>query len=156
MITTKAANHNKTATNHSQHNEQMQTVGLQLITTGGGDGALRRAHRHPATKQETAETWRRRPTHRKQPQPRTTRGRASCPARNKPGARGGAGTTSLLANVGWTLANKEGRRVVLVDLDLQNGSLHLAMDFPANHGLREALENAHRLAPPFLDRKGGA
>ncbi len=68
------------------------------------------------------------------------------------GARGGAGTTSLLANVGWTLANKEGRRVVLVDLDLQNGSLHLAMDFPANHGLREALENAHRLDPLFLER----
>lgn len=68
------------------------------------------------------------------------------------GARGGAGTTSLLANVGWVLANRQGRRVVLVDLDLQNGSLHLALDFPANHGLREALENAHRLDPLFLER----
>lgn len=68
------------------------------------------------------------------------------------GARGGAGATSLLANVGWVLANKQGRRVVLVDLDLQNGSLHLALDFPANHGLRDALENAHRLDPLFLER----
>lgn len=68
------------------------------------------------------------------------------------GARGGAGATTLLANVGWVLANKQSRRVVLVDLDLQNGSLHLAMDFPANHGLREALENAHRLDPLFLER----
>jgi len=68
------------------------------------------------------------------------------------GARGGAGTTSILANVGWTLANKQSRRVALVDLDLQNGSLHLALDFPANHGLREALENAHRLDPLFLER----
>lgn len=68
------------------------------------------------------------------------------------GARGGAGATTLLANVGWILANKQSRRVVLVDLDLQNGSLHLALDFPANHGLREALENAHRLDPLFLER----
>lgn len=68
------------------------------------------------------------------------------------GARGGAGATTILANAGWVLANKKSRRVVLVDLDLQNGSLHLAMDFPANHGLREALENAHRLDPLFLER----
>lgn len=68
------------------------------------------------------------------------------------GARGGAGATSILANVGWVLANKHSRRVALVDLDLQNGSLHLALDFPANHGLREALENAHRLDPLFLER----
>lgn len=68
------------------------------------------------------------------------------------GARGGAGATSTLANVGWVLANKQSRRVALVDLDLQNGSLHLALDFPANHGLREALENAHRLDPLFLER----
>jgi len=68
------------------------------------------------------------------------------------GARGGAGATTLLANVAWVLANKQSRRVVMVDLDLQNGSLHLAMDFPANHGLREALENAHRLDPLFLER----
>ncbi len=68
------------------------------------------------------------------------------------GSRGGAGATTLLANVGWVLANKQSRRVVLVDLDLQNGSLHLALDFPANHGLREALENAHRLDPLFLER----
>ncbi|MGZ0187434.1 MAG: AAA family ATPase [Alphaproteobacteria bacterium] len=68
------------------------------------------------------------------------------------GARGGAGATTLLANVGWVLANKQSRRVVMVDLDLQNGSLHLALDFPANHGLREALENAHRLDPLFLER----
>ena len=68
------------------------------------------------------------------------------------GARGGAGATTLLANVGWVLANKRSRRVALVDLDLQNGSLHLALDFPANHGLREALENAHRLDPLFLER----
>ena len=68
------------------------------------------------------------------------------------GARGGAGSTTLLANVGWILANQQNRRVALVDLDLQNGSLHLALDFPANHGLREALENAHRLDPLFLER----
>jgi len=68
------------------------------------------------------------------------------------GARGGAGATTLLGNVAWVLANKQSRRVVMVDLDLQNGSLHLAMDFPANHGLREALENAHRLDPLFLER----
>lgn len=68
------------------------------------------------------------------------------------GARGGSGATTLLANVGWMLAHKRSRRVALVDLDLQNGSLHLALDFPANHGLREALENAHRLDPLFLER----
>src|SRR6516225_8627573 len=35
------------------------------------------------------------------------------------GARGGVGTTTIAANLAWHLANRQSRRVALVDLDLQ-------------------------------------
>src|SRR5205814_2818883 len=41
------------------------------------------------------------------------------------GARGGVGTTTLAANLAWNLANRQGRRVALVDLDLQSGDCAL-------------------------------
>ena len=37
------------------------------------------------------------------------------------GARGGVGTTTLAINLAWHLANRQNRRVLLLDLDLQNG-----------------------------------
>jgi pilus assembly protein CpaE len=68
------------------------------------------------------------------------------------GARGGVGTTTLAANLSWYLANRQGRRVGLVDLDLQNGDCALALNVRATSGLCEALVNPSRIDNTLLDR----
>jgi pilus assembly protein CpaE len=68
------------------------------------------------------------------------------------GTRGGVGVTTITANVASMIANRRGRRVAAVDLDLQFGSLALALDVEPSHGLREALENASRIDALYLER----
>lgn len=68
------------------------------------------------------------------------------------GARGGAGVTTVLANLGWTLANNVGRRVVMIDLDLQCSILNLMIGLKRSNSLVEAYNNAHRLDSLLLDR----
>ncbi|BAI70768.1 two-component response regulator [Azospirillum sp. B510] len=68
------------------------------------------------------------------------------------GARGGVGTSTVMTNVGWLLANKIGRKVALVDLDLQCGSISLMLGLKKQAGMMEALKNAHRIDNVFLDR----
>ena len=68
------------------------------------------------------------------------------------GARGGVGTTTLAANLAWHLANRQSRRVALVDLDLQHGDCHLLLNIAATPGLRDALVNPLRLDALLLDR----
>ncbi|MCB1993113.1 MAG: hypothetical protein KDG49_16800, partial [Geminicoccaceae bacterium] len=68
------------------------------------------------------------------------------------GTRGGVGTTMLATSLAWTIANDRRRRVALLDLDLQFGSVALALDLEPTHGLREALENAGRIDSLYIDR----
>src|SRR5262249_32861281 len=68
------------------------------------------------------------------------------------GARGGVGTTTLAANLAWHLANRQSRRVALVDLDLQHGDCPLLFNADTTPGLRDALANPLRLDPLLLDR----
>jgi pilus assembly protein CpaE len=68
------------------------------------------------------------------------------------GARGGVGSTTLAVNVAWHLANNQGRRVALVDLDLQNGDCGLALDIRPTQGLREALANPLRVDSVLIER----
>jgi len=68
------------------------------------------------------------------------------------GARGGVGATTLAVNTAWYLANRQSRRVALVDLDLQNGDCALALDIKPNSGLREALSNPLRIDNTLLER----
>jgi pilus assembly protein CpaE len=68
------------------------------------------------------------------------------------GARGGVGTTTLACNLAWHLANRQSRRVALVDLDLQNGDCGLLFNTNAAPGLRDALANPLRLDHLLLDR----
>ena len=68
------------------------------------------------------------------------------------GTRGGIGTTTISVNLAWHLANKFGRRVALVDLDLQTGDCGLMLDLQATAGLREALDNPYRIDNLFLER----
>lgn len=68
------------------------------------------------------------------------------------GTRGGVGATSVAASVAWLIAQERRRRVGLVDLDLQFGTVALSLDLEPSHGLREALENPNRIDGLFMDR----
>src|SRR5215469_15493229 len=68
------------------------------------------------------------------------------------GARGGVGTTTIAVNLAWHLANRQSRRVALVDLDLQNGDCALALNIKPTPGMREALVNPTRIDGTLLER----
>jgi pilus assembly protein CpaE len=68
------------------------------------------------------------------------------------GARGGVGATTLAMNLAWYLANRQNRRVLLLDLDLQNGDCALALNLRPTPGLREALVNPVRIDSVFIER----
>ena len=68
------------------------------------------------------------------------------------GSRGGVGTSTLAANLAWHLANRQSRRVALVDLDLQHGDCNLLFNTETTPGLRDALANPLRLDPLLLER----
>jgi len=68
------------------------------------------------------------------------------------GARGGVGTSTMAVNLAWHLANRQGRRVALADLDLHNGVCSLMLNVPPSSGLREALENPLRIDTLFIER----
>ena len=68
------------------------------------------------------------------------------------GARGGVGTTTLAVNLAWYFANRQTRRVALVDLDLQNGDCALVLNIKPTPGLREALVNPSRVDSTLLER----
>ena len=68
------------------------------------------------------------------------------------GTRGGVGCTTLATSIAWLIAHERRRRVVLVDLDLQFGTVALSLDLEPSHGLREALENPSRIDGLFMDR----
>jgi pilus assembly protein CpaE len=68
------------------------------------------------------------------------------------GARGGVGATMLATGISWSIANRRRRRVALVDLDLQFGTVALALDLEPSPGLREALEHPGRIDALFVER----
>lgn len=68
------------------------------------------------------------------------------------GARGGVGATMVATSMAWSIANRRRRRVALLDLDLQFGSVALSLDLEPTHGLREALENAGRIDSLYIER----
>ena len=68
------------------------------------------------------------------------------------GARGGVGATTVAVSLAWHLANRAGRRVAFVDLDLQTSDSSLMLDVKATSALREALENSSRIDNLYLER----
>ena len=68
------------------------------------------------------------------------------------GARGGVGATTIATSLSWIIAQQRRRKVALVDLDLQFGTVALSLDIEPSHGLREALESADRVDGLFIDR----
>jgi len=67
------------------------------------------------------------------------------------GVRGGAGTSTLAANVAWLKAEK-GTPTALLDLDLFFGTSAMQFDLEPGRGLIDALENPSRVDGLFLDR----
>lgn len=68
------------------------------------------------------------------------------------GARGGVGTSTIAANAAWYLAEKAGRRVAVVDLDIHGGQVGLLLNAPAQHGLAEVLTNVNQFDPQYMER----
>jgi len=68
------------------------------------------------------------------------------------GARGGSGTTTLVANCGRAISQSSKRKVAMVDLDLHFGNLGLSMGANVHEGLADALQQSDRIDSLFLER----
>ncbi len=66
------------------------------------------------------------------------------------GARGGVGASTLAISIAGEIANRS-KKVCLLDLDLQYGSVALALDTQPGEGLRDVLESPERLDSMFLN-----
>lgn len=66
------------------------------------------------------------------------------------GARGGVGASTVAINLAGTLA-RQGKKTILLDLDLQFGSVALTLDIDPGNGLREALDRPERVDSMFLN-----
>lgn len=68
------------------------------------------------------------------------------------GASGGIGATSLTGAVGDILSTEFHRKIMLIDLNLQNGDLGLLFDKSGGKGLSELLLSPERVDSVFLER----
>ncbi len=69
-------------------------------------------------------------------------------------AKGGAGSTSVAANLAWVLSQRLDKRVACADLDLVSGDLDLHLNIIANNRLTEMLQYPERLEPIVFERSG--
>ncbi|UXI03626.1 CpaE family protein [Photobacterium sp. TY1-4] len=69
-------------------------------------------------------------------------------------AKGGAGTTALVANIAWGLASHPDTKVACADLDCVTGDLDLQLSVNANGALQEMLQYPARLEPLIYARSG--
>jgi len=68
------------------------------------------------------------------------------------GVRGGVGTTTIAANLAWSIGHDKHRHVILLDTDLQTGTTGLALGINPGHGLATAIEAPERIDPMLLER----
>lgn len=66
-------------------------------------------------------------------------------------AKGGSGASLIATNLAHQIASEGARKVVLVDLDLQFGSLSHYLDLNPQRGIKQALENVEDLDSLALD-----
>lgn len=66
-------------------------------------------------------------------------------------AKGGSGASLIATNLAHHLASEGSRKVVLVDLDLQFGSLSHYLDLNPQRGIKQALDNVEDLDGVALD-----
>lgn len=67
------------------------------------------------------------------------------------GVRGGVGTSTMVANLAWLMAD-QGKRTALLDLDLFFGTSAMQFDLEPGRGLSDALDNPRRVDGLFLER----
>ncbi len=68
------------------------------------------------------------------------------------GARGGVGVSTIALNLAGIFAEHAGKKIALVDIDPQAGTLSLNLDIEPARGLRDALEKPDRIDQLFIDR----
>ncbi|MGE4483258.1 hypothetical protein [Acidocella sp.] len=68
------------------------------------------------------------------------------------GARGGVGTSGIVANLGWYIAEELRRHTVLLDGEVNTGTLALDMNLPPNSGLSAVLAAPGRVDDLLLER----
>jgi pilus assembly protein CpaE len=68
------------------------------------------------------------------------------------GVRGGIGTSTIAANLAWSIGNETHRHTLLLDGDLQSGTAALSLNLEAGKGLVAALESPDRLDTIMLER----
>lgn len=68
------------------------------------------------------------------------------------GTRGGVGASTVAANIAGIIGELAQKKVALVDLHPQEGSIALMMDIEPSRGLREALERPERIDFLFIER----
>lgn len=66
------------------------------------------------------------------------------------GSRGGVGASTIALNLAWIISEELKHKTALVDLDLEFGTIALALDLEPTRGLREALENPARVDGLFI------
>ena len=66
------------------------------------------------------------------------------------GTRGGVGASTVAMNLAWLMSRDMKRETMLLDLDLQCGTIALALDVEPSHGLREVLDNPARIDSLFV------
>ena len=67
------------------------------------------------------------------------------------GSRGGVGASNLAVNLAWILSQEKKKKTVIVDLDLEFGTVALLLDLEPTTGLREALESPARIDSLFVE-----
>lgn len=68
------------------------------------------------------------------------------------GARGGVGTSSIAANLAWYIAREMHRHTVLMDGEINTGTLALNMNIPNNRGLPAVLQAPDRVDQLLIER----
>jgi pilus assembly protein CpaE len=66
------------------------------------------------------------------------------------GSKGGAGVTTLASNFALALTKESGKKVALIDLNLQLGDVALGLGIKPRFSVRDALTNSHRLDAEFV------
>ncbi|GAN80822.1 AAA family ATPase [Acidocella aminolytica] len=68
------------------------------------------------------------------------------------GARSGAGTSSIVVNLGWYIATELHRHTVLLDGEINTGTLAFYLDIPPNRGLASVLTTPERVDQLLIER----
>ncbi|MEH6547794.1 MAG: cellulose synthase operon protein YhjQ/BcsQ [Sneathiella sp.] len=68
------------------------------------------------------------------------------------GVRGGVGSTTVVANIGWVLSTIFGYKVTLTDFNLCNGSLALDLGLTSSSAFSELLRDPSRIDGVFVKR----